>query len=755
MASTICRLKIQVSGIVQGVGFRPFIYQLAKRCGVTGWVCNTGDGVLIEAEGDEGELDRFVRAISAEAPSLALVSEVLTETLDPTGYDDFRILGSRNGTGTQTTIPPDIATCPDCIADTSTPDNRRHRYPFTNCTNCGPRFTIIRGIPYDRPQTTMASFDMCPECRREYEDPGDRRFHAQPNACPVCGPHLSLDGRDADDSEIITTTARLLHEGKVLAIKGLGGFHLACDARNDEAVRTLRERKGRGGKPFALMCADIEEVRRICQVDPESEKLLLSPERPIVLMQARPNSGISPLVALGINSLGVMLPYTPLHQLLLAESPKSLVMTSGNLSEEPIVHLDEEAFEKLGNIADHMLTHNRPIHMACDDSVTRVHEGVPMIIRRARGYVPRPIDVGMTLPQILACGADLKSTFCLTKGKLALISQHLGDLDNAPTLEHYQQVSEHFQRFFDVRPEIVAHDMHPDYRSTRFAQSLGSPQVIPVQHHHAHIASCMAENKLDGEVIGVALDGTGYGTDGCIWGGEFMVADYEGFQRAAHLSYVPIPGGEAAIKRPGRMALSYLLQAFGDSLESGLVPGLSPEEEYAVRAQIERGLNAPLTSSAGRLFDAVSALLGICPDVTYEGQAAIELEGISAGPTEQSYNYEIIHGSLGEMEIDMRPTIRDIVGDIRSGEGVGIISSRFHSTVAQAVTDVCSRIAANTGLSRVALSGGVFQNVLLLSMVIEKLRGRGLEVFRHSLVPTNDGGVSLGQAVIAARRVKG
>lgn len=739
---------------MQGVGFRPFVYQLARRHNLAGWVCNTPGGVLIEAEGDEEKLRRLLESLRSETPALASVSDVRVKPVSPTGGTEFLIRSSIGGAEVQPIVPPDVAACADCIADVLTPGNRRHLYPFTNCTNCGPRFTIIRRVPYDRPNTTMQGFRMCPECGAEYDDPTDRRFHAQPNACPACGPHLSLDGREyPDDSEAISRSAALLREGKILAVKGLGGFHLACDARNTEALRTLRMRKGRAGKPFALMCADLDEVRRICEVDRTSEALLLSPERPVVLMPARRDSGISPLAASGTGSLGVMLPYTPLHQLLLAESPPSLVMTSGNLAEEPIVHRNEEAVERLGHIADRILAHNRPIHMPCDDSVARVVDGVPMVIRRARGYVPRPIEIDMEMPQVLACGGDLKSAFCLTKGRLALLSQHLGDLDNAPTLEHYRRIVDHFCGFFAVQPEVIAHDLHPDYHSTRYAMSLSAAadRRVGVQHHHAHIASCMAENRLSGPVIGVAFDGTGFGADGRIWGGEFLVADYDDFRRAAHLAYVPMPGGEAAIRRPGRMALAYLLHTFGPS-EVGIAPGLSSAEAQAVRTQIERGLNAPLTSSMGRLFDAVSALLGICTEVTYEGQAAIELEAMASGPTEQTYAYDIVEGQSGALGIDVRPMIARIAEEIERGTPAESVSSIFHSTVADMVVSVCCKVRDQTGLNRVVLSGGVFQNVLLLGMALERLRRQDFEVFRHSMVPCNDGGISLGQAVVAARR---
>ena len=740
---------------MQGVGFRPFVYQLARKCNLAGWVRNTGDGVLIEAEGNEDRLQQFLESVQDEAPSLAAITDVRAETISPFGSEGFHIQASISNAGTRPTVPPDVNTCSECLADVLAPDNRRYMYPFTNCTNCGPRFTIIQCIPYDRPNTTMRDFRMCPDCRAEYEDPSDRRFHAQPNACRVCGPRLSLDGRiDARDQETLHKAAELLSEGKILAIKGLGGFHLACDARNTQSVRTLRERKGRAGKPFAVMCADLVEARRICFVDEASESLLTSPEAPVVLMPAKPDTDVSPLVAPGNRCLGVMLPYTPLHHLLLAETPKTLVMTSGNFSEEPIAYRNEEALDRLGHFGDHILLHDRPIHMACDDSVARVFEGQPMVVRRARGYVPRPIPLGMNVPEILACGGDLKNTFCLTKGNLAMLSQHMGDLENAATLRHYVHVLRHLQDFFDARPKIIAHDMHPDYFSTKQALSMDAQAKIPVQHHHAHIVSCMVEHQLSAPVIGVAFDGTGCGTDGCIWGGEFLIADLASFRRAAHLSYLPMPGGEMAIRKPGRMALSYLLQALGPRGEDvgvELMPSLSSAEAYAVRTQIDRGLNTPLTSSMGRLFDAVSALLGICTESTYEGQAAMELEAAAFGPADEVFDYTLSKADDSSIEISVQPMIAAIA-ELKSRATKEWISGVFHATVADIVTEVCALLRQEHGLNQVVLSGGVFQNILLLQLVLKRLRDQGFEAFHHCQVPCNDGGLSLGQAVVAARR---
>jgi len=749
----IKRWRISVSGIVQGVGFRPFVYRLARRLKLSGWVCNTSEGALVEVEGNESDLELFSQSLRKECPEIANIRDIEIEQLAPVGYSGFRIEHSSQTAETQIVVPADVATCEACLAEIFDKSNRRYKYAFTNCTNCGPRFSIIRQVPYDRQNTTMQFFEMCSDCKAEYENPSDRRFHAQPNACRKCGPHLTLDGQIMGDIEVIKTAAQLLRQGEILAIKGLGGYHLACDARNTEAVKRLRRRKGRAQKPFALMCADLPIVHRICQVDRISEKVLLSSERPIVLMPSRSQKDVSPEVAPGINTLGVMLPYTPLHHLLMAESPPILVMTSGNLSEEPIAYDDEEALCRLGHIADSFLAHDRPIHVACDDSVVRVYQGIPMVLRRARGYVPQPLELRVDTPNVLACGGDLKNTFCLTKGRLALVSHHLGDLDNVSTLERYRDVVDHFCRFLDVQPVIIAHDLHPDYRSSWFARSFDGLKQIGVQHHHAHVVSCMAENGVNSRVIGVAFDGTGYGLDGCIWGGEFMTADFSGFKRVAHLSYVPIPGGEASIHRPGRMALAYLWQAFGSegaNMALEIMDSLSEEEADITRIQIERGINCPPTSSMGRLFDAVAALLNLCSDVTYEGQAAMLLESIAEGPVDMVYPYSVEVSQLGSLQIDVRPTIRAIVRDLKQGHEFGRISSCFHSTVADMIVCVCQRIRGETGLNRVALSGGVFQNALLLAMAVDRLGKNGFEVLRHMKFPCNDGGISLGQALVAA-----
>ena len=744
------RKQVKVNGTVQGVGFRPFIYQLAQRLKVLGWVQNTSDGVIIEIEADENTLDSFIKAIKTDAPIAAEVDSIETIELPSINYTDFVIKPSPAGTDTKTTIPPDMSICPDCLNDITDPNNRRYAYPFTNCTNCGPRFTITKGIPYDRPQTTMAEFIMCPDCKAEYENPLDRRFHAQPNACPICGPHLKLSGFDnTDDAQITSKTAELLWAGKIIAIKGLGGYHLACDARNSEAVSTLRERKGRIGKPFAIMCSDIEEVNSICEVSKEAEKLLNSIQHPIVLLPRKENSGISESCAPAQTKLGIMLPYTPMHHLLLKESPKSLVMTSGNLSEEPIAHIDEDAVKRLSHIADYILSHNRPIYVPCDDSVVRIIDDKPLIIRRARGYVPQVIHLSKKLPQVLALGSDLKNTFCITKDKNALISQHIGDLENVSTIEHYKHNIDHFCKFFTAKPEVIACDMHPDYFSTKTAADFPNLPVVSVQHHHAHTASCMAENGLDGNVIGISFDGTGYGTDGKIWGSEFMIASYKEFERFAHLEYIPIPGGERAIKYPGRMALSYLLNTFGKDLTNidiEKLTGLDESEITAVEFQVNKAINAPFTSSMGRLFDSVSALLGICREVTYEGQAAIELESIAID-VDDSYDYEINEGKPSIISVSKM--IEQIMEDLEKGVDKPYIAGKFHNTIANIVLNISIRIREATGLSSAVLSGGVFQNEILLKHVSKLLEEKQFEVFIHSKVPTNDGGISLGQAVIA------
>ncbi len=762
-ASDLAARCIHVTGVVQGVGFRPFVYNLAAQLGVTGWVLNSSAGVEIEAVAALPVLDEFVARLRSGAPSLARIEGVTIKEIEVQAPrpDGFVIRHSEARPGEFQPISPDASICADCRRELFDPTDRRYRYPFINCTNCGPRFTITRDIPYDRPNTTMAPFPMCSACQAEYDDPTDRRFHAQPNACPVCGPHVWLHGSEQQrDEEAIRAVRRLLAEGRVVAIKGLGGFHLACDATDDAAVVRLRERKGRVDKPFALMSFDLAAVERFCELNDAERGLLTSRQRPILLLRERPDSSISPLVAPGNRYLGVMLPYTPLHYLLLepaADFPIALVMTSGNYAEEPIATANEKALERLGGLADGFLLHDREIHARCDDSVTRVLAGDELPIRRSRGYAPYPIHLPLPVRQVLAVGAELKNTFCLTRGRYAFLSQHIGDMENYETLRFFEQMVEQLARTFRVEPELVACDLHPGYLTTRYARERGSP--IPVQHHHAHIAACMAENGLTGErpVIGVALDGTGYGSDGAIWGGEFLIADYGSFRRVAHLEYVPLPGGDAAIRRPYRAALAHLWAA-GIPWAEDLPPvaAASSVERRVLAQQLARGVNVVSTSSTGRLFDAVSALAGVRQVVNYEAQAAIELENLCwDDEEEEGYPFGLTRRESldGEhiWEIATAPCIRAVVADVWDGRPTGLVAARFHNGLAVLVRDVCHRLRDEHGLTEVALSGGVFQNVTLLGQVAPLLEADGFTVYVHRLTPPNDACIALGQAIVAGR----
>ena len=752
--------KISVCGVVQGVGFRPFIYRLAHEHNLKGWVRNTSGNVEIEVEGDDETFDNFLADLEAKAPPMAHIERVEATFYPVKGYTEFEIHKSLSQEGKYQLVSPDIATCEDCKREIFHPTDRRFRYPFTNCTNCGPRFTIIEDIPYDRPKTTMRKFQMCPECQQEYDDPLNRRFHAQPNACPKCGPSLELvnsNGNPIEYSDAIKVASEFLKAGKTLAIRGLGGFHLACDATSEKAINLLRTRKRRLFKPLAVMMSTLEDIERHCLVSVEERRLLQSPQCPIVLLRWKHNSSnISPAVAPNLNYLGVMLPYTPLHHLLLRETGIPLVMTSGNLSEEPIAKDNDEALIRLSGIADYFLFHNRDIFARYDDSVYMV-EGVPQAIRRARGYAPYPTFLPFKSKQILACGAELKNTFCLTKDEHAFLSQHIGDMENEETLEHFENTIELYKKLFRIEPEIMAYDMHPEYLSTKYALDFGSEQglsLIPVQHHHAHIVSCLVENKVEEPVIGVAFDGTGYGTDGTIWGGEFLLADWRSFQRVGHLEYVPLPGGETAIRKPYRMALSYLYTLLGeDFLLEGLpLSKVEPTELALIKQQLKRGVNSPLTSSAGRLFDAVSALVGVREEIDYEAQAAIELEMLAPNevdePALKAYPFSIIEHQEVRV-VKLGELFNTVVQDVKNQVPIPIISLKFHNTVAQIITKMCKLIARETGITQVALSGGVFQNRLLLKLATAALDREGFSVLTHHLVPCNDGGISLGQAVIA------
>lgn len=780
------RRRIIVQGIVQGVGFRPFVYAQAHAYHLAGFVYNDSGGVTIEVEGTSQALGQFVKALCHDAPPLARIDRIHADPLPVRGETHFDILHSQeNGKDRHAFISPDAALCSDCLRELFDPTDRRYRYPFINCTNCGPRFTIVQAIPYDREKTTMHVFPMCPACQREYENPLDRRFHAQPNACPVCGPRLSFwnwsapmsretnEAREDGGSDPLVQAAHSLAGGAILAIKGLGGYHLACNALNDEAVRQLRQRKQREAKPFAVMVPDLETARHICEVDEEEAALLQSYRRPIVLLRKKRDCPVSTEVSPAVETLGVMLPYTPLHYVLfhdcaaifVASQPVVLVMTSGNVSEEPIVYQDEEVYERLAGIADGVLSHNRVIHMRCDDSVVRVTAGGRQHLRRSRGYVPEPLpfmnDRGISL---LACGAHLKNTFCLVKEKQAFLSHHIGDLENIETLLAFRQGIEHFQRLLALQPEVVAYDLHPEYLATRYALESDIPHKVGVQHHEAHIASIIAEHGLTEPVIGIAADGTGYGLDGTIWGGEILVGGLQGFERRYHLATVPLPGGEQAIRQPWRMGAVYLARAFGDAfldLPLPFVQALDQRTWSILARMIARGLNSPQTSSMGRLFDAVAALLNVRQSVLYEGQAAIELEAQAARVACQlwiskwekpvaAYPFSIEEPAG---VLDVFPMIRAIVRDLEQGLAIPLIAWRFHLSIARMLTEMCLQIRQQSGLNVVALSGGVFQNRLLLEMLIKFLAEQTFQISINQRVPPNDGGISLGQAAIAAARL--
>jgi hydrogenase maturation protein HypF len=789
-------LSLHVTGIVQGVGFRPFVHNLAVARDLTGWVLNASDGVYIFVEGDDAEVDAFPSAVRDLAPSMSVVESVVAEPVDAEGLASFEIRESRAEEGAMTLVSPDIATYPECLAELFSTGDRRYRYPFINCTNCGPRFTIIGDVPYDRPMTSMRDFEMCPECAEEYGDPADRRFHAQPDACFVCGPRLYLMPSPADsenafdvdedwiwstqqeqtarshrdhDAEaartdaIVSAAAKLLLEGRILAIKGLGGFHLACDATNASAVARLRERKHRWGKPLAVMVGDVDAARKFARVDAEEEALLAGTVRPIVLLRRAaipPNeSALAPGVADGLAEIGVMLPYTPLHHLLLAEiGGRPLVMTSGNLSDEPIATDNAEALKRLGGIADGFLLHDRAILSRYDDSVVRVVEGHTEVVRRSRGYAPFPLSLPFeTDTDILAAGPEQKNTFTLLKGSHAFVSQHIGDMENAETLASFEETLGLYEKLFRIEPEIVAYDLHPEYLSTKWALEQPQP-TVGVQHHHAHIASVTAEHGIADRVIGVAFDGTGFGEDGRIWGGEILLADWTGYERFAHLAYMPMPGGGAAIKRPARMAVGALaaLGLLGHPGAQPLRSRLADGEEATLLRMIERSVNTPLTSSMGRLFDAVAALIGIADDARYEGEAAILLEAAADLSEAGSYEFTLTAPSSerdSPLILDFLPVFSAILDDIERGVAVSAISMRFHRGIMRCIVDVCTAASHHTGIDHVALAGGVFMNRIVLGHSVRELAAVGLTPLTHVKLPVNDGAVSFGQAVIAwARR---
>lgn len=806
---------IHVSGIVQGVGFRPFVYSLAARLGLTGWVRNTSAGVDIEVDGEPPALEAFVHCLRSDAPPLSVIDELTFLHQPIQNFTCFEIIPSQPVEGAFQPISPDVCICRDCIEEMHTPSDRRFLYPFINCTNCGPRFTIITDLPYDRSNTTMSSFELCPACAAEYTQPLDRRFHAQPVACPACGPQVWVEFSRAhvenqDDTDWpqhsinqqaslpsespFQTVQRYLVEGKVVAIKGLGGFHLACDATNPGAVAVLRQRKLRVDKPFALMMPNLETVETHCITNPLERALLESRERSVVILKKRPGSPVAKEVAPRQDTLGVMLPYTPLHYLLFepqpglarVEPPKILVMTSGNLSEEPIATENEDARQRLAVLADAFLMHNRPIRTRCDDSVASVVDFgketalearaswakvAVQYYRRSRGYAPSPILLPWETPVILAAGSDLKNTFCFTRQRYAFLSHHIGDLQNFETLRSYQDGIEHFERLFRLKPQAMAYDLHPDYLATRYAIERAEREglaCIGVQHHHAHTAACMADNHLSpGRVVlGVSFDGTGFGMDGAIWGGEFLLAGYEaspqngigssGFRRIAHLSYMPLPGGDAATRRPAKIALAYLWKAGIDwELVLPCTGSLSCEERSILCSQLEHQLNTPLTSSMGRLFDAVASLANVRHTINYEAQAAVELEALADPDEAGEYPFDIQTPAGGRTcyLINPVPVFENVVKDVHTGRSASTISARFHNGCARMVMAMCQELRKLTGINEAALSGGVWQNRLLLRRTVSMLERDGFTVYLPQHIPTNDGGLALGQAMIAARRL--
>lgn len=741
--------RIKIRGIVQGVGFRPFVFRLAHKFELKGWVLNSSSSVIIHIEGKKEKLKEFVISLRKEKPAPAVIEDISIEDAEFEGFEYFEIKESIEVKDEFQPLSPDLATCDDCLRELFDPKDRRYLYPFINCTNCGPRFTIIEDIPYDREKTTMKFFKMCEDCKREYGDPISRRFHAQPNACPVCGPQVEYRKESLVEKEgWIEKAVEDLKNGLIVAIKGLGGFNLACDALNENAVQKLRVKKLRRDKPFAVMMRDIEMVEKFCFLSDRERELLLSPKRPILLLKEKKDSRIAPSVAPNQKYQGVMLPSTPLHHILLNFYGKPLVMTSGNITEEPIAMENEEALERLKGIADSFLLHNRGIYSRYDDSVARVIFDEEVLLRRARGYAPFPIYLPFEVSEILACGGELKNTFCLTKKNYAFISQHIGDLENMETMENFIRTLELYKKLFRVQPKIVAYDLHPGYLSTQYALSLENIKLIGVQHHHAHMASCIIENGYMGKAIGVSFDGTGYGIDGKIWGGEFILGDFKGFERRGHLSYIPLSGGEETIRKPYRMALCYIL-SISDNVPSYLHKNflsiLKDEEINALKSMIENGFNTVLTSSCGRLFDAVSAVLGIREINSYEAQSAMELEMI-ADENEMGYYSIKVNDSL---IFDQLSIFNSVLEDIKKGVEKEKISARFHNTIAHIVLKGCEILRDSAAINTVALSGGVFQNLYLSKKVVNLLKGSGFSVMYHKKVPANDGGISLGQAIIA------
>jgi len=755
------RVRARVEGTVQGVGFRPYVFRLAGELGLAGWVLNDSRGVLLEVEGAPEAVDGFLARLPAEAPPLAAIESVAVSEVGPTGEPGFAIVASPQAGEPLALVSPDIATCEDCLAELRDPADRRHRYPFVNCTNCGPRFSIVAGVPYDRPLTTMAGFAMCPACQAEYDDPTDRRFHAQPNACPVCGPRARLTGVDAGESDALAAAAGALRAGRIVAVKGIGGYHLACGAGDEAAVAALRARKHREDKPFALMAPSLQAAHDLFVLGREEEALLTARERPIVLAPRREDAPVAAAVAPGSPDLGVMLPYSPLHHVLLADFGAALVMTSANVSDEPIAYGDDDARERLGDIADHFLVHDRPIQTRTDDSVVRVSsvagERRAQLLRRSRGYVPAVLGLPVEAPRhVLACGAELKSTFCVAKGARAWVSHHIGDLKNHETLESFAEGIGHFERLFAVEPAVVAHDLHPDYLSTRHAQGLEGVALVGVQHHHAHLAACLAEHGETGRALGAIFDGTGYGPDGTVWGGELLLGDLTGFERLGMLEPVRMPGGDAAVREPWRMACAWLVAASADPdadppLPATLVGTVDPDRWRQVAGLARSGVASPVATSAGRLFDAVAALCGVRTAVNYEGQAAIELEAACAPGERGAYELPVIDEG-GPVVLDARALVRAVSAALAAGEDAAVVAARFHHGLADATAAACIALAGRHDVGTVVLSGGTFQNRRLLERTSAGLAGAGLRVLVPERLPANDGGIAYGQAAVAAAR---
>ena len=745
------RTRFAITGVVQGVGFRPFIHGLATELGLAGFVGNDTGGVFIETEGPPDVLSEFKRRLLADAPRAAKIESIAETSMQTLGVGDFSIVASVAGPTGSALVSPDLASCDACIDELGDPSDRRYRYPFINCTDCGPRFTITLETPYDRPHTTMAPFTMCERCHSEYENPQDRRFHAQPNACPDCGPEVWFEDNGRRVSgDAIQAARKMVADDGIVAVKGLGGFHLACNAFSEVAVALLRERKGRIDKPFAVMVADVGTARSIAHLTKDEEALLTSHERPIVLLAKNPGTGLSELVAPGNRNIGVMVAYTPLHQLLI--KPGDVwVMTSGNRAQEPIANRNDEARSRLSPLADAFVMHDRDIHVPVDDSVMQTLDGDDLPVRRSRGYAPFPIALPVDVPPLLATGGELKATFCLASGERGFMSQHIGDMENLETLDAFTAAVDHMQDLFRIEPQIIATDLHPGYLSGRWAERIadGRP-VVRVQHHHAHVASVMAEHRVTAPVIGFSFDGTGYGTDETIWGGEVLIADYGRFERVAHLAAVPLPGGDAAVRRPYRMAMAHLWAA-GIPWSPDLPPVLaaSPEERRVLLSQLEQSLNVVPTSSMGRLFDAVSALMGIRQEITYEAQAAIELETVADSTDDDCYRFD-----LGDTVIDPAPVLLSVIRDTEQGVPVGAISMRFHRAVADAIVRVSVTLRDREGIGTIGLSGGVFQNVTLAGLARRSLEEEGFRVLTHRLVPPNDGGLALGQAMVASAKVR-